>query len=63
MKIQAIKETQTERILEMKNQHKQMETTNTNWMQEVEQRISDAEDTIEEINTSLKDDKSKNFLT
>jgi hypothetical protein len=32
-------------------------------MQEVEQRISDAEDTIEEINTSLKDDKSKNFLT
>lgn len=61
--MEAIKKTQTERILEMKNQHKQSGMTNTNRIKETEKRISDPEDMIEEINRSLKEDvKSKNFL-
>ncbi|KAL6094207.1 hypothetical protein STEG23_000592 [Scotinomys teguina] len=52
MEIQTIKKIQSEGKLEIENLTKQTRTTNTsmtNRMQEMEQRISDAEDTIEKI--------------
>jgi hypothetical protein len=52
--VEAIQKTQKEVILEMENLRKRTRTTdacNTNRIQEMEERISDIEDTIEEMNT------------
>ena len=66
-KMEAIKKTQTEAILEMENLAKRTRTTEvsiTNSIQEIEERISGVEDTIEEINISVKENvKSKKFMT
>ena len=54
MEIETIKKTQTEGILEMENLGKWTEATHlsvTNKIQEVEERITVIEDTIEEIDT------------
>jgi uncharacterized protein YukE len=54
MEIEAINKTQTEAILEMKNLEKRTATTDrgiTNRVQEMKDRISGVEDTIEEIDT------------
>ena len=41
-----------------------IDTSITNWIQEIEERISGAEDTIENIDTTVKENaKSKKFLT
>jgi hypothetical protein len=59
VEIEAMKETQTEEILEMENLRKRTETTDTSItkrIQEMEDRISGIEDTIKEI------DKSKKML-
>ena len=67
MEIEAIKKTQTERILEIENIEKRKlitEASIINRTQETEKRISGIEDTIEEIDTSVKENvKSKKFLT
>jgi hypothetical protein len=58
MEIEAIKETQIEGILEMKNLVNRTGTTDvsiTYRLQVIEERISGVEDTIEEINTSVKE--------
>ena len=50
--IKVIKKTQTEGILDMENMGKQIGTTKrsiTNRIQEIEERISGTEDTLEEI--------------
>ena len=63
----AIKKTQTEGILEMENLGKWSGTTNssiTNRIQEIEERISSAEDRIDEIDSLVKGNvKSNKFLT
>jgi hypothetical protein len=54
MDIETIKKTQTEGILKMENLVKQTGTIDvsiTNRMQEMEERISDIEDTIEETDS------------
>ena len=67
IELEAIQKTQTEGILEMENIGKKTRTTNasiTNNIQEMEERISSVEDTIEEIHTLFKENvKSKKFLT
>ena len=67
MEIEATKKTQTEGILEMENLGKRTATTDTsitNRVQEVEERLPGIEGKIEEINTSVKENvKSKKFLT
>jgi methionine synthase II (cobalamin-independent) len=58
MEIEAIKKAYTEEILEMENLGKTTETSNTsigNKIQEMEDRISGIEDTVEEIDTSVKE--------
>ena len=61
LKIKAIKETQYEGVLEMENLVKRTATTNR--IQEVEERISGWENTIEEIDMSVKKNvKPKKFL-
>ena len=66
MEIEAVNETQIEGILEMKNLGKRTGTTDrsiTNRIQEIKERPSCVEDTIEEIDTSVKENvKSKTFL-
>jgi hypothetical protein len=61
--IEGIKKTQTEEILEMENVGKRTGATDasiTNRIQEMEERISGVEDTIEETETSVKENiKSK----
>jgi hypothetical protein len=58
--------TQTDTILEIGNLRKRTGTTDvsiTNRIQEMEERISDVEDTIEESDISVKENaKSKEFI-
>lgn len=57
MEIEVIRETLTDRILDMENLDKQTGTTDTsitNKVQEREERISGTEDMIEEIDTLVK---------
>ena len=65
--IEKIKKTQTEGILEMENLGKWTGTTEasiTNRVQEIEKRISGTEDTIEEIDSLVKEKvKINKFLT
>ena len=67
MQIAAMQVIQTGEILEMKEQGKMIESTDTritHSIQEMEVRISGIEDTIEEIDTLIKENvKSKKFLT
>jgi hypothetical protein len=68
MKIEAIKKTQTEGILEMENLGKGTGTTDTsitNRIQEMGERIPGIEDATEETDTLIKKKnlKSKKFLT
>ena len=56
-------ETQTENRLDMENLGKQTETTEssiTNRIQEIEERISDSEDTIEKLNALTKENSKSN---
>jgi len=58
MEIEAIKKVQKETTLEIENQRKRqgaVDTSINNRMQEIEERISVAEDSIEIIDTSVKD--------
>ena len=63
--MQAMKKTQTEGWLAMENLGKRTETSEvsiTNRIQEIEERISDSEDTIEKLNALTKENsKSKKF--
>ena len=65
--MEVMKKTQTEGRLDMENLGKQTETTETsitNRIQETEERILDAKDTIEKINALIKENsKSNKFLT
>ncbi|KAL6088545.1 hypothetical protein STEG23_002640 [Scotinomys teguina] len=67
IEIETIKKTQSEGRLEIENLTKRTGTTDTsiiNRMQEMEQRISDAEDTIEKIDSSVKENtKAKKVVT
>ena len=60
--MEAMKKTQTEGQLEMENQGKWTETTESsiiNRIEEIEERISDSEETIEKINALIKKKNSK----
>jgi predicted ribosome quality control (RQC) complex YloA/Tae2 family protein len=65
--IETIKKSQRETILELENEGKRstdIDASITNRIQEIEERISGAEDSIENINTkSKKMQKQKNLLT
>ena len=65
--VETIKKTRGERALELETLGKKSGTIDTsisNRMQEMEERISDSEDTIENINTTIKENsKCKNILT
>ncbi|KAL6030140.1 hypothetical protein STEG23_015549 [Scotinomys teguina] len=67
IEIETIKKTQSEEKLETENLTKRTGTTDTsitNRMQEMEQRISDAEYTIEKIDSSVKENtKAKKVIT
>jgi BMFP domain-containing protein YqiC len=67
MDIEVIKKIQSKGILEVEKLGKRTRTTNasiTNRIQELEERISGMRETIEEIDTSIKENvKSKKFLT
>ncbi|KAL6089794.1 hypothetical protein STEG23_010809 [Scotinomys teguina] len=67
IEIQIIKKIQSEGRLEIENLTKRTGTTDTsltNRMQEIEQRISDAENTIEKIDLSVKENtKAKKVVT
>jgi hypothetical protein len=67
MEIEETKNTQTEVLLEMENLGKRTGTTDistNNRIQVTEESISDKEDTIREINVSVKENvKSKKLLT
>ena len=62
---ESMKKSQTKGRLAMENLGKRTETTEssiTNRIQEIEERISESEDTIEKINTLIKENgKSKKF--
>ena len=61
--IEAMKKTQTKGQLDMDNRGKQTETSEasiTNRIQEIEEQISDYEDTIEKINTVTKENSKSN---
>ncbi|KAK7798399.1 hypothetical protein U0070_012428 [Myodes glareolus] len=61
--MEAMKKTQTENRLDMENLGKRTETTEssiTNRIQEIEERISDSEDTIEKINALIKENSKSN---
>ena len=61
--MEAMKKTQTEGRLDMENLGKQTETSGTsitNRIQEIEERISDYEDTIEKINALTKENSKSN---
>ena len=61
--MEAMKKTQTENWLDMENLGKRTETTEssiTNRIQEIEERISDSEDTIEKINALVKENGKSN---
>ena len=65
--MEAMKKTQTEGWMDMENLGKwtgTTETSITNRIQEIEERISDTEDTIEEIKSLIKENsKSNKFLS
>ena len=65
--MEAVKKTQTKGRLAMENLGKQTETSETsitNRIQEIEERISDSEDTIEKLNALNKENsKSNNLLS
>ena len=65
--MEVMKKTQTEGRLDMENLGKQIgtaETSITNRIQEIKERLSDTEDTLEEINSLIKEqNKSNKFLT
>ena len=67
VEIELIKKTESQRTLEMENLGEGTRTTDTsipNRTQEIKERISNAEDILEKINTSVKDNvKSKKFLS
>ena len=67
MKIETIKKSQRETILEIETLEKRsrvIDASITNKIQEIEERISEAEDIIENINTIVKGNaKCKNLLT
>jgi uncharacterized coiled-coil protein SlyX len=67
MDIETIKKSQRETILEIEILGKRpgiVDASVTKRMQEIEERISDAEDTIENIDTTVKENaKCKKFLT
>ena len=67
IQIETIKKTQTEGILEMENMRKHSGTTNASInsrIQVIEERLSSAEDTIKEIDLSVKENiKSNKTLT
>lgn len=62
--LEAMKKIQTEGILEMKNLRIQTGTSEASFTNRIEERISGVEDTVEEMDTSIKKkkkpDKSKN---
>ena len=67
IELEKLKKSQMEEIVERKNLGKKAGTTEasiTNRLQEMEERISGVEDTMEEIDVSVKENvKSKKFLT
>jgi chromosome segregation ATPase len=67
MEIETIKKLQRETTLELENLEKRsgvIDASITNRIQEIEERISGAEDTIENTDTTVKENvKSKKFLT
>ena len=61
--MEAMKKTQNEAWLDMENLGKRTETTEssiTNRIQEIEERISESEDTIEKINAQIKENSKSN---
>jgi len=66
MEIEAIKKAQREATLDIENQRKRqgfVDTSITNRIQEIEERISGADDSIEIINKTVKDNvKQKRLL-
>jgi hypothetical protein len=66
MEIETIKKSQRETIVEVKSPGKRSEVINTSItyrIQEIEERISDTEDTIENIDKTVKEDaKCKNHI-
>ena len=61
--MEAMKKTQTEGRLDMENLDKQTETSGTsitNRIQEIEEQISDYENTIEKINALIKESSKSN---
>ena len=65
MEVEAIKQTQSEWFLEMENIGKWTGKTDAginNRIQETEERISDGEDTIEDIDTTVKENTKCNKL-
>jgi chromosome segregation ATPase len=67
MEVEAIKKSQRETTLEIENLGKRsgvIDASTTNTLQEIEERISGAEDTIENIDTTIKENaKYKKLLT
>ena len=67
MEVETIKKTQLEANLEMETLRKKSWITDVgiiNGIQEIEERISGVEDTVEEINETVKENlKHKNLLT
>jgi uncharacterized coiled-coil protein SlyX len=67
MEVETIKKTQTETILEIEILGKKARTTDvsiSNRIQEMEERIAGAEDSIENIDTTIKENaKCKKILT
>jgi cell fate (sporulation/competence/biofilm development) regulator YmcA (YheA/YmcA/DUF963 family) len=67
MEIETIKKSQRETTLEIENLEKRsgvIDASTTNRIQEIEERISGAEDTIENINTRVKENANcKKLLT
>jgi hypothetical protein len=67
MEVETIKKTQRETTLEIETLGKKSGTTNvsiSNRIQEMEERISDSEDSIENIGTTIKENaKCKKILT
>jgi predicted nucleic acid-binding Zn-ribbon protein len=67
VEVETIKKTQVEANLKMENLEKRSGTADvsiTNRIQEIKERISGVEDTIEEIDTTVKENsKHKNLLT
>jgi predicted nucleic acid-binding Zn-ribbon protein len=67
IEIETMKQSQRETDLEIENLGKRsgvIDASITNRIQEIEERISGAEDTIENIDTTVKENaKSKNLLT